>query len=95
MKHTPAPWTTCKYSYDFGVYPENETRRGQDIALIRGESSEAEANAQLIAAAPEMHELLKECEQAFNWLHNQKYPSTDGESNTYKLAAKIGKLLQE
>ena len=52
-KHTPGPWQ----------YPDDGFVRGFDSSLIasvaRGPSEYAEANARLIAAAPEMYELLE------------------------------------
>jgi len=59
-KHTKGNWVYQKYSTDYGVY--SETGNGRDIALVReyGSDEEAEANAKLIAAAPEMLEALIE-----------------------------------
>ena len=60
MKHTPAPWDISTYDGEFGVYssvrPENN-----DIALVRSSFNETEnqANARLIAAAPELLEALE------------------------------------
>ncbi len=54
-KHTPGPWhfgPTAGH-HDFAIYPE---ATGKDLALSRGTN---EANARLIAAAPELLEALK------------------------------------
>ena len=57
-KFTKGEWNTCKYSpCDYGVYANSDIRKG-DIALVRGDDEEAEANLKLIASAPE---LLKCC----------------------------------
>ena len=51
--HTPSPWEVSTYENgDVAVYGENDPS-GRDLALVRG-SSEAEANARLIAAAPDL-----------------------------------------
>lgn len=48
--HTPGPWThnATAGDHDFAVYPE---ATGRDVALVRDFN---EANARLIAAAPEL-----------------------------------------
>ena len=57
-KFTKGNWILSKYSpTDFGVH--SDEGRGNDIALVRGSDEEAEANAKLIAAAPEMLEALQ------------------------------------
>lgn len=50
IKHTPGPWYYAGLAgdHDFGIYPEST---GRDIALVRDFN---EANARLIAAAPDM-----------------------------------------
>lgn len=64
-KHTKGNWVYQKYSTDYGVY--SETGNGRDIALVReyGSDEEAEANAKLIAAAPELLENLQNMLFAF------------------------------
>jgi hypothetical protein len=55
-KHSPGPWThhITAGDHDFLVYPEN----GRDtVALVYG--GENEANARLIAAAPELLAALR------------------------------------
>jgi hypothetical protein len=53
-EHTPGPWMyrATAGDHDFAVYPE---ATGRDVALVRDFN---EANARLIAAAPEMQALL-------------------------------------
>jgi hypothetical protein len=58
--HTPGEWMFSKNSSDFSVYSD---KKAADIALVRNTSreisdEEAEANARLIAAAPELLENL-------------------------------------
>ena len=55
MKHTPGPWSISKHatpehSPQFGIYAESGSNR--DHAIVTGENSNA--NAKLIAAAPEL-----------------------------------------
>lgn len=63
--HTPGPWThkATAGNHDFIIYSEAEDS-GRDIALVRDFD---EANARLIAAAPE---LLHACELALHYLNN-------------------------
>ena len=57
-KFTKGEWNTCKYSpCDYGVYANYDIRKG-DIALVRGDGEEAEANLKLIASAPKLLECL-------------------------------------
>ncbi len=58
-KHTPGPWTVSKhgtpaYALQFGVYASDDTN---DFAIVRYDN--AEANANLISAAPELLEALE------------------------------------
>jgi len=66
-KHTQGNWSASKYSQDWGVY--SETGDGRDIALVREyQPEEAEANAKLIAAAPELLEALEETTNTLKFL---------------------------
>lgn len=57
-KFTKGEWHTCKYSpCDYGIYTNSDTRKG-DIALVRGDDEEAEANVKLIASAPKLLECI-------------------------------------
>ena len=57
-KFTKGEWKTCKYSpCDYGIYTNSDKRKG-DIALVRGDDEEAEANLKLIASAPKLLECL-------------------------------------
>lgn len=55
-KHTPGPWS-CDHGDTPTVYPDNDKDYGI-IADVYGD--QAQANARLIAAAPELLEALKE-----------------------------------
>lgn len=62
--HTPGKWYTKKGGHDFHI--NSESGSGNDIALVRQykDLSEAEANARLMAAAPELLEALREMEES-------------------------------
>ena len=77
MNHTPGPWATHKTEGNGGNIPDRleivgpeEGRKRSLIASIYGfKLSEGQANAQLIAAAPELYEAL---EAAYMVLKPQK-----------------------
>jgi len=52
-KYSQGEWCYAKYTpCDYGVH--SLVGDGRDIALVRGDSEEAEANAKLITHAPEL-----------------------------------------
>ncbi len=64
-KHTQGEWGVSKHGNNdsFGVYAEGKP----DLAIVIGgneEGGEAEANAKLIAAAPDMLDALQSIEQS-------------------------------
>jgi hypothetical protein len=59
MTHTPGPWTARVNPWDM-ILPEDQ--RGEKLAVTNGKEvvcQATEANARLIAAAPELLEALK------------------------------------
>jgi len=61
MAHTPAPWVACNVG-DYGDYDGRcRVILGDDlrIAVTLGDHDEGEANARLIAAAPDLLEALE------------------------------------
>src|SRR5688500_12514961 len=74
--HTPGPWVFdvenvgCDYNIGFGVTPATS---GTTLAHIpcRANDGNAEANARLIAAAPELLWQLKKAVPAIAELHSQ------------------------
>ena len=63
-EHTPGPWTACDnngYSIWRITAPKYRAESAsRTIAEVVGDSAETENNARLIAAAPEMFELLSD-----------------------------------
>ena len=66
--------------------------RVADVFRLPGTTHKATVqSAKLMAKAPEMEELLKECLHAFNVIPNKRV----GPITTYELASKIEELLKE
>lgn len=69
-KHTPGPWKLRRVTrYDIRIAPESEPEHVSIAGMaIWGEEDreELEANARLIAAAPELLEALKELREALS-----------------------------
>lgn len=59
MKHTPAPWIVVKDSYDTYVDTADDKHHIADCDGTGMDLSEAQANARLIATAPELLDSLK------------------------------------
>ena len=65
-KHTEGPWTLRPLNEEIGEYEivgprhSDETGESEYIAVVCGGLPESEANARLIAAAPELLEALEE-----------------------------------
>lgn len=78
---TPGPWTykATAGDHDFSVYPEST---GRDVALVRDFN---EANARLIAAAPELLEAAREYLRAVVNTYGQP-PHLDRVANSLKYA---------
>jgi hypothetical protein len=65
-KHTPGPWAVYlnQDTNQFEVFHDEGRGYGRMLAHIVGERSSFEANARLVAAAPD---LLAACEAALDW----------------------------
>jgi len=63
--HTPGPWAVTDYLKDTRVVSVDGYGSTRGFVCLCGQGEEHEANARLIAAAPEMLEALKECNRYF------------------------------
>lgn len=85
-KHTPGPWDTTE---DGWIYPTNWTENinltlyEQAIAKVYGVSDRSEANARLIAAAPELLKTLKDVKYC---ILNGSWPALDRALETIEAA---------
>jgi len=60
-QHTPGPWNvTAGLNHFYVRTPERY------LAKTSGDDTEAQANARLIAAAPELLDMLRACSRVFN-----------------------------
>jgi hypothetical protein len=80
-KHTPGPWAAAPTDGGFAVYEDDGEGNGDHIQCIPGHPR-GEANARLIAAAPELLSALRDMVQREAYL----YP--DSESNVILDAAR-------
>jgi len=71
-KHTPGPWYVCpECAYGWDIHSVNgniwvgDAKNSHDQQDGFPTTSEGEANAQLISAAPDMQEALNACDKAF------------------------------
>lgn len=79
-KHTPGPWSFSPFSMTGGVWAENEfiasvypnAPKGWDGLSAYHRSDEMKANAQLIAAAPDLLEAIKDCALEIAQVCNRK-----------------------
>jgi|15BtaG_2_1085339.scaffolds.fasta_scaffold37216_1 hypothetical protein len=73
-KHTPGPWGYTRNGSDEpasnGLMPDGLIGigvTGENLALAETRHGNGPANAKLIAAAPDLLEALKDCEDALLW----------------------------
>ncbi len=69
MSHTPGPWTALKKNV-WSVQNDELTEIATVGTTTSGMDAEKEANARLIAAAPD---LLEACKRAYDLLHDDDY----------------------
>lgn len=76
-KHTPGPWCFCDHApvITESAHPFREICDYTDAEFSLGE---AEANARLIAAAPELLAALKDCCDELNRLRDLHCPEYEG-----------------
>jgi hypothetical protein len=91
MKHTQGPWTT-RTAFKHGEPIESVIQAGTEVLasaydLGSDQLDEMEANARLIAAAPELLEALDKTIEVFVDLrHAQGFSMDDEEEETYRHA---------
>jgi len=75
-KHTPGPWgemTMSSNNLTIGIgYPEGDDRDHFLAEVTCGDPDELEANARLIAAAPQMLQALQALVLGMQYLHGNK-----------------------
>lgn len=76
-KHTPGPWV-ARYDYrrdNYQIFGDGRDGMRPWLAITKCESVPAqhEANARLIAAAPELIDVLRECEEYFDQRADAEY----------------------
>ena len=102
-KFTPGPWAVNESATDEGAWEigfgewQGDSYADLQIATAWGFYSQAEANARLIAAAPELLECAELLESLCVWLLNACGPdAAEGREATFRLAkarAAIAKAL--
>ena len=81
-KHTPGPWTAQNDGRDIiNIQHSNNDPGAISMTLAKVTArmtwrSQAEANARLIAAAPELLEALKACDEAMSYMSEYDIPLT-------------------
>src|SRR5688500_9978332 len=83
-KHTAGVWSVYKYTTPKGLVQTIVTTTGANICRvdIAGRKGNPDADANLIAAAPEMYEALRAAIEEFYWLQN--YVEGSHERNLYQ-----------
>jgi len=74
MQYTPGPWEATKPYHKAKLWHiDKEGKRGGNIATVWGVEGDPEANARLIASAPELLEACKTAEDELTiWLVNDE-----------------------
>ena len=95
MAHTPGPWTVGEWREPFSITDSRVIRCGDKIndvtAFVTDSQLDHEANARLIAAAPDLLEAL----QAFLGEHNGVYGVSATTTNIDRARAAIKKATGE
>ncbi len=85
-QHTPGPWTYSDDGLGFSVHHIHDDAKGRVVAKTRERFDGDEANARLIAAAPEMLDALRDILPAAEW---ELESLRDQESDESEKAARI------
>jgi len=62
-EHTPGPWFIYKDEHEFVILQNRPVKNATAIAIVYSDDKPDEANARLIAAAPELLEALKKARE--------------------------------
>ena len=95
-KHTPGPWTTQNDGRDIiNIQHSNNDPGAISMTLAKVIArmtwrSQAEANARLIAAAPDLLEALKACDEAMSYMSEYDIPITLPDMVKAAIAKAIG-----
>lgn len=95
-KHTPGPWTAQNDGRDIISIQHNNNDPGaisMTLAKVTARMtwrSQAEANARLIAAAPDLIEALKACDEAMSYMSEYDIPITLPDMVKAAIAKAIG-----
>lgn len=89
-QHTPGPWQTTDLGRDIGIVPTSQPL-SRSIAvcsrLYREDAVDCEANARLIAAAPD---LLAAAQQALSYLDDQPNSTPGSVAEVNQCAVRYG-----
>src|SRR4051812_36082664 len=86
--HTPGPWLA--EANDSSVF-DSEGREVADCLTFPFSGEVAEANARLIAAAPELYEVLREAERQIEYLPNRFEPPANVNQVLTRIRAALAK----
>lgn len=95
-KHTPAPWTAKNDGRNIiSIQHSNNDPGAISMTLAKVTArmtwrSQAEANARLIAAAPDLLEALKACDEAMSYMSEYDIPITLQDMVKAAIAKAIG-----
>lgn len=95
-QHTPAPWTAQNDGRDIiSIQHSNNAPGAISMTLAKVTArmtwrSQAEANARLIAAAPDLLEALKACDEAMSYMSEYDIPITLPDMVKAAIAKAIG-----
>jgi hypothetical protein len=99
VKHTPGPWLISPYTTGLDEIIIEEKAGNNRICVVTGDAGEAEgqeeskANARLIAAAPELLEMLKRVRQGYRNLREFKLVSASTEDSLEVYIAEMDRLI--
>lgn len=87
-KHTPGPWTTFSYPDHVAVVfrPEHPRRSGT-VCDLTGIGGEHDANARLIAAAPDLLDALESVNTMLNCVSQKSKEAPNGNCDCYMCEA--------